>query len=312
MQNSIRIAHHNESNTSRDFFSVWWDKECSILNSFNRHKFTTSGGTDILRHLGLDNNAPVLEFSLVPSNIDGVMISNPIAIGAAYLMISDLIDVVSRSGCNRVVSLPIQFSSEFSRYFSVMSPIYLRVVLSHRILPTLSSSFDKNIRSVPNQSKMPHPSPHLMDNESNIFSDASNVEVDKESLRQPNVASMVSVVDHVHCNVNCLDANQLRSVVSVNAIAHLQMSSDVKDASISSYMHQHSSIGCDYTVYVVCTCYPAMTAVSCRNKFMCFNFIIFSCRSLEAEKLNIKMKNSLLLRRTTTLNLLHIMKVTRP
>lgn len=124
---------------------VWWDADCSILNSRNRHKFEVHDGTLPLARLGLnDSSSNFMEIVLLPSDPDGNMPLTPYCMGRAQLPLSALGAILDRAGFSQTLTLSIALEG-ISRV-TAEAP-NLKLVLSHRIVP--GSIHKRNVDAPP-------------------------------------------------------------------------------------------------------------------------------------------------------------------
>ena len=125
--NAIRVIRGGKYS---DSMSVWWDRDCSILNSRNRHEFCVSHGQSSLSVLGCDNISEIT-FLVVPSDAEGNMPSCPNSIARFNLPVKVLDAIMGRAGFTQTVSLPLHFAGLDEEVSA-----NIELCLSHRILPT--------------------------------------------------------------------------------------------------------------------------------------------------------------------------------
>ena len=139
--NAIRVIRGGKFNEER---SIWWDRDCSILNSRNRHEFSVKAGRSSLSVLGLENLSDTyvdgsLTFQVIPSDSEGNMPSSPKSIGTFSLSFEVFETILSRAGCSQVITLPIRFADSEA---NVKADVNLSI--SHRICPP---AVKKNLHS---------------------------------------------------------------------------------------------------------------------------------------------------------------------
>ena len=132
--------------------SLWWDHDCSILNSRNRHEFTVPGGCSALSALGFceessSQASECIKFSIIPSDEDGNMLHDTKPIASFSLPIIALGKIMQRSGFSEILDLPLCLLESKS---DIQENVKLSV--SHRILPSrvsLSLSSSNRLLSRP-------------------------------------------------------------------------------------------------------------------------------------------------------------------
>lgn len=162
---------------------LWWDSECVVLNSSNRHRIecATTSLDDVYTALGLSSTQTYIEFNLHGCDEDGNLIDNTrgdgmsssgsssddldandngTILGKSFLPISDIYTLLNTPGSTTEYALPIIFTDPSSSSNVVKDVIdrkskhVLRLSVSHRVEPILllNSSID-----IPAE-QMTHPS----------------------------------------------------------------------------------------------------------------------------------------------------------
>jgi hypothetical protein len=130
VQNSVRLVRCGRY---IGWLCVWWDADCSILNSRNRHEFEVPDGARPLVCLGLDDSSDHMEVVLIPSDGDGNMPLAPLCLGKCKLPLTALGMILGRAGFSQTVNLPIEL--DFQSGGSLSETMEVKVALSHRIVP---------------------------------------------------------------------------------------------------------------------------------------------------------------------------------
>lgn len=87
--------------------SLWWDTECSILNSRNEHFYSISPNVSSLEYLGLNKNEEYFLFTLLQSDINGNLPISPIVLGQAKLPMLILELALKKRSFHEKIMLPI-------------------------------------------------------------------------------------------------------------------------------------------------------------------------------------------------------------
>jgi hypothetical protein len=114
---------------SNEASNIWWDSECAVLNGRCRHIYECNKAID-----NKDIINKFIEFQILNSD-DGNLSSDAIVIATAYLDMDKLIEIVSLSGCNCSIDLPIQMNSstvDTDKYILSENPT-LHLLINHRI-----------------------------------------------------------------------------------------------------------------------------------------------------------------------------------
>jgi len=201
---------------------LWWDYECAVLNSSNRHRIqcACTSVDDVCTALGLLATQTYIEFTLHRCDEDGNLIDDTTigdsngagaVLGKSLLPISDIFTLLNTSGSTTEYVLPIilsNLSSNTTRkdVMDRRNKHVMRLSVSHRIEPILllNRSIDSSSELMTHQSSLPlqqqqqqqqQPS-SLTSSAVSSSSPASFVNVSASSLLQPPlIHSTPSAVD---------------------------------------------------------------------------------------------------------------------
>jgi hypothetical protein len=114
------------------YFTVWWDAECAVLNGRNRHVFEEDRNSISVLGAGI-------VFDVFASDADGCFPDTPKPVASAQLSADALRAIIASPGCNDTVELPLQIHSLIA---SSPSLPLLRLSFAHRLQPALVRSID--------------------------------------------------------------------------------------------------------------------------------------------------------------------------
>lgn len=119
---------------SVSMFSVWWDAECAILNSTNRHRFeSTIDQNNIASALGINPNVGIIYY-LVDCDENGNLPKDILPFAKAVLGMDRLCEVLQSNVTEKLIKLPIQYLEDRHRH---LVHAYLVLKFSHRCEPVL-------------------------------------------------------------------------------------------------------------------------------------------------------------------------------
>jgi len=210
---------------------LWWDRECAVLNSSNRHRIECAATSldDVYTALGLSSTQTYIEFTLHGCDEDGNLIDNtrgdgmsnsgssgddPDAnaydngtiLGKSLLPISDIYTLLNTPGSTTEYALPIIFTdpSSSSSSSNVVKNVIdrkskhvLRLSVSHRVEPILllNSSIDIPAEQITHPSSLLPPQQQQQHQPSSSSSSSSS-SVNVSMPLPPHLPSVENNHDH--------------------------------------------------------------------------------------------------------------------